>query len=193
MNLKKIFPLLLLFMMPFFSFGQEKITTFKMGGIENHFYISATKPNDKGNFEFYILPISLHEKMNDVALIIESQRIKMFKNVIKEAKYTYSKYKNQFNEDTLIKFDVGGNYKWKSAFKNGKKWIYDYKVELSFAFVNSTKSGSSLYILNKNDLKGLTNKNLICDGFIFSFKSKREINNFISKLSIDKVTKYYKK
>lgn len=172
-------------------FGQEKIATYNSAYLSKNFEIQAGKPNEKGNFDYYIDCFSADKTSSKASLMLKSQYVPEFIAFLSSIKETFLKWKQTAIENKVTELDKKMEYKnlnYAGAFLYGK-WNFDYSVNISarFRIIND----KYLLIIDSDALQSSSNQFIKSDGFRFVFNSAQEVDELINGLEIEKVKAFY--
>lgn len=172
-------------------FGQEKIATYNSAYLSKNFEIQAGKPNEKGNFDYYIDCFSADKTSSKASLMLKSQDVPEFIAFLSSIKETFLKWKQTAIENKVTELDKKmeyNNLNYGGAFLYGK-WNFDYSVNISarFRIIND----KYLLIIDSDALQSSSNQFIKSDGFRFVFNSAQEVDELINGLEIEKVKAFY--
>jgi hypothetical protein len=172
-------------------FGQEKIATYNSAYLSKNFEIQAGKPNEKGDFDYYIDCFSSDSSSSKTSLMLKNTQAPEFVEFLSSIKETFSKWKQTAIENKVTELDKKIEYKklnYSGAFLYGK-WNFDYSVNISarFRIIND----KYLLIIDSDALQSSSNQFIKSDGFRFVFNSAQEIDELINGLDIEKVKEFY--
>lgn len=172
-------------------FGQEKIATYNSTYLSKNFEIQAGKPNEKGDFDYYIDCYSADKSSSKASLMLKNKEVPEFIEFLSSIKDTFLKWKQTAIENKVTELDKKINYKnlnYRGAFLYGK-WNFDYSVNISarFRIINN----KYLLIIDSDALQSSSNQFIKSDGFRFVFSSDQEVDELINGLNVDKVKDYY--
>lgn len=171
--------------------AQEKIATYNSAFLGKDFEIQASKPNAKGEFDYYIDCLSVDKTSSKAALMLKNKEVMEFIDFLTSIKETFAKWKQTAIENKVTTLDKQIEYKklnYRAAFLYGK-WNFDYSVNISarFRIVND----KYLLIIDSDELQSGINQFIKSDGFRFVFTSTQEIDELINGLDIEKVYGFY--
>jgi hypothetical protein len=171
--------------------GQEKIANYNSAFLSTNFEIQADKPNEKGDFDYYIDCFSSDSSSRKASLLLKNKEVPEFVEFLTSIKNTFLKWKQTATENKVTELDKKIEYKklnYRSAFLYGK-WNFDYSVNLSarFKIIND----KHLLIIDSDALQSSSNQFIKSDGFRLVFNSAQEIDELINGLDIEKVKAFY--
>jgi hypothetical protein len=171
--------------------GQEKIATYNSSYLSKNFEIQAAKPNEKGDFDYYIDCFSSDSSSKKASLMLKNKEVPEFIEFLSSIKDTFLKWKQTAIENKVTELDKKIEYKklnYSGAFLYGK-WNFDYSVNISarFRIIND----KYLLIIDSDALQSGSNQFIKSDGFRFVFNSAQEIDELINGLEIEKVKTFY--
>jgi len=172
-------------------FGQEKIATYNSAYFSKTFEIQAGRPNEKGDFDYYIDCLSSDSSSSKASLMLKNKQVPEFVEFLSSIKETFLKWKQTAIENKVTELDKKIEYKnlnYRGAFLYGK-WNFDYSVNISarFRIIND----KYLLIIDSDALQSSSNQFIKSDGFRFVFNSAQEIEELINGLDIEKVKEFY--
>lgn len=172
-------------------FGQEKIATYNSTFFSKNFEIQAGKPNEKGDFDYYIDCFSSDTSSSKASLMLKNKEVPEFIEFLSSIKDNFLKWKQTAIENKVTELDKKIEYKnlnYRGAFLYGK-WNFDYSVNISarFRIIND----KYLLIIDSDALQSSSNQFIKSDGFRFVFNSTQEIDELINGLDIVKVKEFY--
>jgi hypothetical protein len=172
-------------------FGQEKIAEYNSTYLSKNFEIQAGKPNEKGDFDYYIDCFSLDTSSSKASLMLKNKQVPEFIEFLSSIKETFLKWKQTAIENKVTELDKKIEYKklnYSGAFLYGK-WNFDYSINISarFRIIND----KYLLIIDSDALQSSSNQFITSDGFRFVFSSDQEIDELINGLEIEKVKAFY--
>lgn len=172
-------------------FGQEKIATYNSTFFSKNFEIQAGKPNEKGDFDYYIDCFSSDTSSSKASLMLKNKEVPEFIEFLSSIKDNFLKWKQTAIENKVTELDKKIEYKnlnYRGAFLYGK-WNFDYSVNISarFRIIND----KYLLIIDSDALQSSSNQFIKSDGFRFVFNSTQEIDELINGLEIEKVKAFY--
>lgn len=190
--MKKLF-LSTLLLSALFGFSQEKIGNYNSLFFSKNFDITASKPDAKGEFSYYIDCSSKDTSSKQASLILKNKDVPEFIVFLNSIKETYSKWSLTAKENKVTELDKNIEYKkltYSAAFTYGK-WNFDYSVNLTTRF--KIINGKYLLIIDSDELQSSSNQYIKSDGFRYVFSSVQEIDELITGLNVNLVTEFYNK
>lgn len=171
--------------------GQEKIATYNSAYLSKNFEIQADKPNEKGDFDYYIDCFSSDSSSRKASLMLKNKEVPEFIEFLTSIKDTFLKWKQTAIENKVTELDKKFEYKnlnYRGTFLYGK-WNFDYSVNISarFRIIND----KYLLIIDSDALQSSSNQFIKSDGFRFVFNSAQEVDELINGLEIEKVKAFY--
>lgn len=191
--MKKLLLLCTLSLSALVGFSQEKIANYNSLFFSKNFDITASKPDAKGEFSYYIDCSSKDTSSKQASLILKNKDVPEFINFLNSIKETYSKWSLTAKENNVTELDKNIEYKkltYSAAFTYGK-WNFDYSVNLTTRF--KIINGKYLLIIDSDELQSSSNQYIKSDGFRFVFSSDQEIDELVTGLNINLVTDFYNK
>lgn len=185
-----------LFISSIFStvYGQEKIDEYTSSYLDKTFDINVSQDKkDTSKFSYYIDCSSADALHKKVELMFDSKDLPDFIEFLNNIKATYSKWKTTAKENKVTELDKDidvKEFKGQAAFIYGD-WNFDFSVKLKPRA--KIVKGEMLIILRSEELISSSNQFMKHDGFYLVFSSVKEIDEFIEKISIEKVKEYFRK
>lgn len=175
------------------GFSQEKIANYNSLFFSKNFDITASKPDAKEEFSYYIDCSSKDTSSKQASLILKNKDVPEFINFLNSIKETYSKWSLTAKENKVTELDKNIEYKkltYSAAFTYGK-WNFDYSVNLTtrFKIIND----KYLLIIDSDELQSSSNQYIKSDGFRIVFSTLQEIDELVTGLNINLVTDFYNK
>lgn len=178
------------------AFCQDTYSEYGMPALSDSkvFELKATKPNEKGAFDYYIEGYNREGSDNSVYLWITPKRIGVFYEALGQAKRTYAEWSKTAEENNVTELQKAIKTKAvriKGAFRYGSKFHYDYIVPLSFEFW-LTDGKPKLHIYTTDGLQSASNQFIDSDGCSIVFGSVEEVDAFIEEIKPSKVAEHYR-
>lgn len=175
------------------GFSQEKIGSYNSLFFSKNFDVTASKPDAKGEFSYYIDCSSKDSSSKLASLILKNKDVPEFVEFLKSIKETYSKWSLTAKENKVSELEKNIEYKklnYSAAFIYGK-WNFDFSVNLTTRF--KIINGKYLLIVDSDELQSSSNQYIKSDGFRIVFSSAQEFDELINNLNINLVTEFYNK
>jgi hypothetical protein len=175
------------------GFGQEKIGNYNSLFFSKNFDITASKPDAKGEFSYYIDCSSKDSRSKQASLILKNKEVLEFIDFLNSIKETYSKWSLTAEENKVSELEKNIEYKklnYSAAFTYGK-WNFDFSVNLTARF--KIINGKYLLIIDSDELQSSSNQYIKSDGFRIVFNSAQEFDELINNLNVNLVTDFYNK
>lgn len=175
------------------GFGQEKLAKYNSFYFSKNFDISASKPDAKQEFSYYIDCSSKDSSSKQASLILKNKEVPEFIEFLNSIKETYNKWTLTAKENKVSELDKNIEYKklnYSGAFIYGK-WNFDFSVNLTTRF--KIINGKYLLIIDSDELQSSSNQYIKSDGFRIVFSSPQEIDELINGLNVNLVTDFYNK
>lgn len=171
--------------------AQEKIAIYNSAFLGKDFEIQASKPNAKGEFDYYIDCLSADKTSSKAVLMLKNKEVTEFIDFLTSIKETFAKWKQTAIDNKVTTLDKQIEYRklnYRAAFLYGK-WNFDYSVNISarFRIVND----KYLLIIDSDELQSGTNQFIKSDGFRFVFTTTQEVDELINGLNLEKVYTFY--
>lgn len=175
------------------GFSQEKLAKYNSLYFSKNFDISASKPDAKEEFSYYIDCSSKDSSSKQASLILKNKDVPEFVEFLNSIKETFNKWTITAKENKVTELDKNIDYKklnYSAAFVYGK-WNFDFSVNLTTRF--KIINGKYLLIIDSDELQSSSNQYIKSDGFRFVFSSAQEIDELINGLNVKLVTDFYNK
>lgn len=175
------------------GFSQEKLAKYNSLYFSKNFDISASKPDAKEEFSYYIDCSSKDSSSKQASLILKNKDVPEFVEFLNSIKETFNKWTITAKENKVTELDKNIDYKklnYSAAFVYGK-WNFDFSVNLTTRF--KIINGKYLLIIDSDELQSSSNQYIKSDGFRVVFSSAQEIDELINNLNINLVTDFYNK
>ncbi len=178
------------------SKAQEKFTSYDntYGGKTFEIQISS---KDKEKFSLYIDAMSLDRTHEKGGITIDQKQHQDFLNAIAEAKTKYEEWVKTAKENNVKELDKTLTVKSKAGgyFLYGSKWNFQFLVNLKFDFKILESKGEIKYLLliRTGELQSSSNQFMKVDGFVLVFSSTKEIDEFTTAISTEKITEFINK
>jgi hypothetical protein len=193
--MKKILLIITLFT-SIISFGQDKFTTYESSYIDKSYNIDISI-KDYPKFTLYINAYSLDKLHDKGGFMVTNKRHQAFLDALSQAKNKYQEWTNVAKENSVTELDkpMKIDLRTEAYFMYGNKWQFDYGVFPSFYFKVAEDERGLQYILivRSGELKSSSNEYMSVDGVAFAFSSVEEIDDFISKISQEKIDEFVNK
>lgn len=182
-----------LLLLSMLGYGQEKLAKYSSSFFTNNYDISASKPDTKGEYSYYIDCSSKDTSSKMVSLILKNKEVPEFIEFLNSIKETYTKWTLVAKENKVTELEKNIEYKnltYKAAFLYGK-WNFDFSVNLKarYKIVNE----KYLLIIDSDELQSSSNQYIKSDGFRIVFSSIQEIEELLSGLDFKLVDDFYNK
>ena len=182
-----------LLLLSMLGYGQEKLAKYSSLFFTNSYDISASKPDTKGEYSYYIDCSSKDTSSKTVSLILKNKEVPEFIEFLNSIKESYTKWTLIAKENKVTELDKNIEYKnliYSAAFMYGK-WNFDFSVNLKarYKIVNE----KYLLIIDSDGLQSSSNQYIKSDGFRIVFSSIQEIDELISGLDFKLVDEFYNK
>jgi hypothetical protein len=175
------------------GFSQEKLAKYNSLYFSKNFDISASKPDSKAEFSYYIDCYSKDSSSKQASLILKNKDVPEFIEFLNSIKDTFSKWIITAKENKVTELDKNIEYKklnYSAAFEYGK-WNFDFSVNLTSRF--KIINGKYLLIIDSDELQSSSNQYIKSNGFRIVFSSAQEIDELVNGLNINLVTDFYNK
>jgi hypothetical protein len=182
-----------LLLLSMLGYGQEKLAKYSSLFFTKNYDISASKPDTKGEYSYYIDCSSKDASSKTVSLILKNKEVPEFIEFLNSIKESYTKWTLIAKENKVTELDKNVEYKnltYSAAFMYGK-WNFDFSVNLKarYKIVNE----KYLLIIDSDELQSSSNQYIKSDGFRIVFSSIQEIDELVSGLDFKLVDEFYNK
>jgi hypothetical protein len=182
-----------LLLLSMLGYGQDKLAKYSSLFFTNSYDISASKPDTKGEYSYYIDCSSKDTSSKTVSLILKNKEVPEFMEFLNSIKESYTKWTLIAKENKVTELDKNIEYKnltYSAAFMYGK-WNFDFSVNLKarYKIVNE----KYLLIIDSDGLQSSSNQYIKSDGFRIVFSSIQEIDELVSGLDFKLVDEFYNK
>jgi hypothetical protein len=182
-----------LLLLSMLGYGQEKLAKYSSLFFTNSYDISASRPDTKGEYSYYIDCSSKDTSSKTVSLILKNKEVPEFIEFLNSIKESYTKWTLIAKENKVTELDKNVEYKnliYSAAFMYGK-WNFDFSVNLKarYKIVNE----KYLLIIDSDELQSSSNQYIKSDGFRIVFSSIQEIDELISGLDFKLLEEFYNK
>jgi len=178
------------------SNAQEKFTSYDntYGGKTYEIQIDA---KEKEKFSLYIDAMSLDRTHEKGGITIDQKQHQDFLNAIAEAKSKYEEWVKIAKENNVKELDKTMTIKSKAGgyFLYGSKWNFQFLVNLKFDFKILESKGEIKYLLliRTGELQSSSNQFMKVDGIALVFSSTKEMDEFTTAISTEKITEFVSK
>jgi len=192
--MRKLFAILAIATFTLSALAQEKITTYEMsyfGDAGTTYNVSATEPDNKGKFGYYISVYSFDGKRTPVTINVEQKQLDAFVASLQKAKETYLEWDSVAVANSVTDLDkpMKINLPNLMCAWHGAEWYFDYSTNLSFVFKHI--EGKPVLIVRTGKLVSSSNRYIDSKGGAFVFTSVEEIDAFLATLDITLVTEHF--
>jgi len=195
-NLVKLFTIFFFTLLTLQSSAQEEFTSYDNTYIGKTYDIQISV-KEKDKFSLYIDAMSLDRMHETGGIIIDQKQHQDFLNALAEAKEKYQEWVKTAKENNVKELDKTMTMKSKAGgyFLYGSKWNFQFLVNLKFDFKILESKGEIKYLLliRTGELQSSSNQFMKVDGFVLAFSSIKEIDEFVSAISIEKITEFASK
>jgi hypothetical protein len=176
--------------------AQEKFSTYENTLFQKTYPIQISV-KEKDDFSLYIDAFSFDKIHSDGGITIKSKKYQDFINALTEAKGKYEEWVKTANENNIKELDKSMNISSvvDGYFMYGSKWNFQFGVFLKFDFRVREIGGKVQHILlvKTGELQSSSNQFMKVDGFALVFTSTKEIDDFLAKISMDKINEFQNK
>ena len=175
-------------------FGQEKIDDYTCSYFDKKFDINASQDKkDTTKFSYYIDCASADKLHSRVELMFDSKDLPDFIEFLNSIKATYSKWQETAKQNNVTELDKEIDikpFKCQAAFIYGD-WNFDFGVRLTPRA--KIIKGEMVLIVRSDELQSSSNQFMKHDGFYLVFSSTKEIDDFITKIDLEKIKQHFRK
>ncbi|PKP33898.1 MAG: hypothetical protein CVU00_09285 [Bacteroidetes bacterium HGW-Bacteroidetes-17] len=180
------------------SFSQKPFETYTMEYLKDgkeytiDIAIDTTKKDD---FSLYTDMYSTDASTKSLGIIITNKNYESFIEALNAAKAKYIEWTKVAKENNVkeLRKEIEVNAKnIKGYFLYGSKWKFDYSISLSFTFsVISLESGLKyVLIVGTGKMTASDNQFMETDSGLIVFSNVNEIDDFLSKITLDKINEF---
>lgn len=193
-RMKKLFTFILILFCGQLS-AQDKFATYESDFFKKTHEIQISSEKE-GKYKLYIDITSTDRVHEKVGLILNQKTHPKFISSLNTAKLKYAEWCKTAKENNVDDLDKQMDIKngWVDGyFQYGNDWHFDYMVGLTFEFkVSKTEADEILYLLivRTTKLTASDNRFMDVDGGILVFKAEKEIEEFVSTMSLEKIAAY---
>lgn len=176
--------------------AQEKFDTYEISFIKKTYPILISV-SDKDDYSLYIHAFSLDKISEDGGISIKRGKYQDFVNALTEAKGKYEEWVKTAKENNIKELDKLMNISSvvDGYFMYGENWKFQFGVFLKFEFKIREFDGivQHLLLVKTGELQSSSNEYIKMDGVALVFMSAKEIDDFLAKISIDKIIEFQNK
>lgn len=176
--------------------AQEKFSTYENSFVQKTYPIQISV-KEKDDFVLYVDAFSLDKIHSDGGITIKSNKYQDFLNALTEAKGKYEEWVKTAKENNIKELDKSMTISSvvDGYFLYGTKWNFQFGVFLKFDFRVREIDGKVQHILlvKTGELQSSSNQFMTVNGFALIFTSTQEIDDFLSKISMDKIKEFQNK
>ena len=151
----------------------------------------------KDEYSLYIDAMPLDKLHKIGGITINQKQMEDFVLALKDARLKYEEWVKIAKENNVKELDKVMALKSTSGsfFQFGDKWNFQFLVNLKFNFkiLNQEDGIKYLLIVNTGELKSSSNEFIEVDGFVLVFSSTKEIDEFSSAISLEKIQEFINK
>ena len=141
--------------------------------------------------------MSLDKIHGEGGIFIDESKYLDFLNALAEAKIKYEEWLKTAKENNVKELDKTMTIKSKVGgyFLYGSDWNFQFLVNLKFDFKILESKGETKYLLlvRTGELQSSSNQFMKVDGFVLVFSSSKEIDDFTTIISPEKITEFLNK
>ncbi len=173
--------------------AQQKFTSYTNSYSGKNYEILLYN-NLKNNFSLYIDAMSLDNSYEKVGITIDQNQYPFFLKAIAAARSNYQEWlktlkktNNTLTDKTLPLYSKAGSY-----FLYGTKLNFQYSVNLKFNFKILENDGETkcLMLIRTGELQSSSNQHVKIEDLALVFSSLKEIDDFTSAISPEKIKEY---
>jgi hypothetical protein len=194
--LKSFFTVSLVIAVAFQSKAQDKFSSYD-NTYEGKSYEIQISSKEKDKYKLYINAMSLDKIHTEGGIFIDQSKNQDFLNALAEAKLKYEEWIKTAKENNIKELDKTMTIKSKVGgyFLYGSDWNFQFLVNLKFDFKILESKGETKYLLlvRTGELQSSSNQFMKVDGFVLVFSSSKEIDDFMTIISPEKITEFLNK
>jgi hypothetical protein len=178
------------------SNAQEKFASYDNTYAEKTYDIQLSS-KDREKFSLYIDAMSLDRTHEKGGIIIDQKQYQYFINAITEARTKYEEWVKTAKENNIKELSKTMTIASKAGgyFLYGSKWNFQFLLNLKFDFKIIEIKGEVKYLLliRTGELQSSSNQFMKVDGLVIVFSSTKEMDDFLTVISTDKITDFINK
>lgn len=194
--LKSFFTVSLVIAVALQSKAQDKFSSYD-NTYEGKSYEIQISSKEKDKYKLYINAMSLDKIHTEGGVFIDQSKNQDFLNALAEAKLKYEEWIKTAKENNIKELDKTMTIKSKVGgyFLYGSDWNFQFLVNLKFDFKILESKGETKYLLlvRTGELQSSSNQFMKVDGFVLVFSSSKEIDDFMTIISPEKITEFLNK
>jgi len=172
--------------------AQSKIDEYRSSYFNKTYSVNASQnKNDTNKYDYYIECASADKLHKQVVIMINSSKIQDFIDYLNTNKQIYDKWNKTAKANNVTELDKEietKSFECTSAFVYGD-WNFDFNVLLKSRV--KIINGKMFLIFSSGELQSSSNQFMKHDGLLLVFSAPDEIDDFIEKIDISKVRKYF--
>ena len=192
--MKKLITILLI-LISLNGYSQTKIGTYHNSYLNENYNIELDT-KDTTKFDIYFYAHSFDNLINEGGFVIKQWGLEEFIKHIQDAKQKYIDWVKVAKENNVTDLNKDMEiYTFASGFfKTGNHWHFQNEIDLKHIFRVRKDKNIILYSLfiGTGQLQASDNEFTNTDGFAIIFYSVKEIDDFLNKISMDKINFYLK-
>ena len=179
-------------------FSQEKFNSYQNDLLKKTYDINISFDNEN-KFTLFIDATSFDKQYLAGGIILMQDKYKNFITALNEAKIKYIEWIKTAQQNNVKSLNKDMEYisKVSSYFgnENGDRWMFQIDVYLKFNFMIKVVDNNVKYLLivNTGELRDTKNDYLKSTGLALIFSSVKEIDDFLSIISMDKINSFISK
>jgi len=178
--------------LPMSLFGQEKYATYDNVHIGKKYEIKISRKSDRV-YTMYIEMLSLDNLSNNGGIMLDRQQHGNLILTLEEAKIKYQEWSKTAKENSITEMSKRMTYRTKAAayWYYGSEWQFQFLIEITFNF--SIIDNKYMLLVSTGKLTSSDNNYITHDGFVFTFTSAEQVDDFISVIDMTKLEQYLQK
>lgn len=176
--------------------AQDKFTSYDntYSGKKYEIQISS---KEKDKYTLYIDAMSLDKTHEKGGIKIDEKQHQNFINSIVDAKLKYEEWVKTAKENNVKELSKTMTIGSKAGgyFLYGSKWNFQFLLNLKFDFkiIENTGEVKYLLLIKTGELQSSSNQYMTVDGFVLIFTSSKEIDEFLTSISLGNITEFLNK
>lgn len=191
--MKKLLAIFLIFITNI-SFSQKKFGTYKCKLNKTDYEVQIDIKEDK--YTLYIDAFSFDKIYNNGGIMLTSKEHKAFIEDLQKAKQKFIEWSKIAIENKVKEFNKDMDFKTKAGayFKSSTDWHFSYRISLLYQFmILDSNDDNPILLVNTDDIVASDNQYMKSRGFVLMFKTEKDIDEFISLISVETVNDFIKK
>jgi len=181
------------------SLAQDHYANYFNSYIDKEYEIQISFNEEKDSaFTLWIDALCIDDIIDNGGFRIEEKRYAEFIENLRQSKIKYDEWVHVAKENNVTDLrkdmDISGK-RIGAYFKYGREWHYDNTVSPAYLFLVLENEVSLRYVLlvTTKSLTASDNQYIDCSGFVLSFTSSDEVDEFLDLISLESINKFKSK